>query len=253
MPTLILSARQTDDAQLLWRACLVANWNVIRLHDWHVPVIPDPEVAVYGEPLFARHVAHGLRLKLQEPPLEWLPELSPAWRGRSIQLTTLAKARNVSTQCFIKPAGEKSFDASVYLNGGDLPAPNLLPDDLPVLVQEVVVWEVEFRCFVLGRKVVTLSPYWRDGRSARADDGSWPASEAEMNEAKVFCERFLADSSVSILPAVVIDVGIIHGRGWAVIESNAAFSSGIYGCDPGKVLQAFQHAGERLPQNQNGG
>jgi len=148
----------------------------------------------------------------------------------------------VALRAFIKPADEKCFDARVYSSGAELPAPGPLPEDLPVLVQEVVKWEVEFRCFVLERKVVTLSPYWRNGTLAKAEDGSWPATEEELGAAQDFCERVLADVSVEVPDAVVIDVGIIAGHGWAVIESNAAFSSGIYGCDPEKVLGVLRRA-----------
>ena len=41
--------------------------------------------------------------------------------------------------------------------------------------------------------------------------------------------------------AVVIDVGYIANSGWAVIESNAAFASGIYGCEAAKVLPLLLH------------
>ena len=64
MPTLLLSARQTDDAQLLWRACIALGWEIVRVHGWRVPSISTKSVAVYGEPLFAHHVAHTLGLKL---------------------------------------------------------------------------------------------------------------------------------------------------------------------------------------------
>ncbi len=70
MPTLLLSARQTDDAQLLWRACIAAKWNVVRVHGWRVQSMPATDVAVYGEPLFARHVAQTLGLRLVEPALD---------------------------------------------------------------------------------------------------------------------------------------------------------------------------------------
>jgi hypothetical protein len=253
MPTLILSARQTEDAQLLWRACIAANWTVTRVHDWRVPPIDGNEIAVYGEPLFVRHVAHGLRLKLQEPPLEWLPKLSPAWRGREVRLTTLAQARTILTQCFIKPAGEKCFDAKIYASGNELCELGFLPENLPVLVQEVVAWEREYRCFVLERQVVTLSSYWRDGHTVQAGDGSWSASETELQTAKAFCERVLADNSVLVSEAVVIDVGVIRDRGWAVIESNAATSSGIYGCDPARVLPLLLRACKPLAETQTNG
>lgn len=42
--------------------------------------------------------------------------------------------------------------------------------------------------------------------------------------------------------AAVIDVGVIAGRGWAVVEQNAAWGSGIYGCDPQQVLEVLRHA-----------
>ena len=242
MPTLLLSARQTDDAQLLWRACIAAKWDVVRLHSWQVPSLTANDVAIYGEPLFAQHVAQTLGLRLVEPPPDWLPRLSAHWRGREVRLGTLAEARKVSDRAFIKPANEKCFDARVYSSGSELPAPGSLAEKLPVLVQEVVAWEFEFRCFVLERKVMTLSPYWRDGRLAKAEDDSWPAGEIEMKAAREFCERVLADASVSVPEAVVIDVGIISDRGWAVIECNAAFSSGIYGCNPEQVLHVLRRA-----------
>ena len=123
-----------------------------------------------------------------------------------------------------------------------MPGPGPLPKSLAVLVQEVVEWKIEFRCFILNREVVTLSPYWRDGQLAKSENGTWPAAGEELVAAKKFCERVLADVSVEIPAAVVIDVGIMSNGSWAVIESNAAFSSGMYGCDPERVLPLLLHA-----------
>lgn len=236
MPTLLLSARQTDDAQLFWCACIALGWEAVRVHGWRVPVIDAKSVAVYGEPLFAHHVALTLGLKLQKPPVDWLPRLPAKWRGRNVQLMTLDEARKVSGRAFIKPADEKCFDAKIYASGADLPAVGPLPEDLPVLVQEVVEWQIEFRCFILNRRVVTLSPYWRDGRLAKAEDGTWPATPVELKAAQEFCELALADTLIEVPEVVVVDVGFINHHGWAIVESNAAFSSGMYGCDPEKVL-----------------
>ena len=196
MPTLLLSARQTDDAQLLWRACIAAKWDVVRVHGWEVPSLPPTEVAIYGEPLFALHVAQTLGLQLVEPPFDWLPRILPRWRGREVRLTTLAEARKIADRAFIKPADEKCFDARVYASGAELPVPGPLPDDLPVLLQEVVEWTIEFRCFVLERKVAAVSAYWRDGNLAKSEDGVWIASSAESREATQFCENFLREPSV---------------------------------------------------------
>ncbi len=241
MPTLLLSSRQTDDAQKLWSACIAENWKVIRLHGWRVPEISTHDVVVYGEPLFAQHVAQTLGLRLLEPAVDWLPKLPCRWRARRVQLATLAEARKVSTCSFIKPAEEKCFEARVYSSGAELPAPGPLPEDLPVLVQEVVDWAREFRCFVLDRKVVTSSAYWRDGQPAKSEDGSWSASGAELEEANRFCEKVLQDQTVPLPNAVAVDVGLIQNRGWAVIECNAAFGAGICGCDPVEVLRVLRN------------
>src|SRR6266545_956768 len=242
MPTLLLSARQTDDAQLLWRACIAAKWNVARVHGWQVSSLAASDVAIYGEPLFAQHVAQTLGLRLVKPPLDWLPCLPAHWRGRDVRLTTLADARNVAERAFIKPAAEKCFDARVYPSGSELPAPGPLPEDLPVLVQEVVAWTIEFRCFVLERRVAAVSVYWRDGLLAKSEDGAWISSDVELNEATEFCESVLRDPNVAVPDAVVLDVGVIRNHGWAVIECNAAFSAGIYGCNPVAVLPVLRRA-----------
>ncbi len=55
-------------------------------------------------------------------------------------------------------------------------------------------------------------------------------------------EALLADPAVKIPPAIVIDAGKIRDRGWAVIEANAAWAAGIYGCDPLQVLPVLEHA-----------
>jgi len=242
MPTLLLSARQTDDAQLLWRACIDAKWDVVRVHGWQVPSLSANDVAVYGEPLFAQHIAQTLRLSLVEPPLDWLPRLPARWRGREVRLTTLADARKITERAFIKPADEKCFDACVYSTGAELPAPGPLPEHLPVLVQETLDWTTEFRCFVLERKVAAVSAYWRDGQLAKSENGLWMASDQELNEATEFSENVLRDQSVSVPDAAAVDVGVIRNHGWAVIECNAAFSSGIYGCDPVAVLPVLRRA-----------
>ena len=212
------------------------------MHGWKVPDVPRDDVVVYGEPLMAALVAQTLMLELIEPPLDWLPKIPKQWRGRNVRLTTLADARTVPERAFIKPADEKCFDARVYAKGGELPSPGPLPEDLPVLVQEVVPWIVEYRCFVLDRKVTTASAYWRHGALAKSEDGAWIEHEHELRDAIGFCEPFLSDPAVAVPDAVVVDVGIIENYGWAVVECNAAWASGTYGCDPTQVLRVLRRA-----------
>ena len=83
---------------------------------------------------------------------------------------TLAEARQVGERAFIKPAEDKCFEARAYSSRAELPVPGPLPENLAVLVQEVVEWQLEFRCFALDGRVITASPYWRDGWLAQAED-----------------------------------------------------------------------------------
>jgi hypothetical protein len=151
---------------------------------------------------------------------------------------TLSEARQQVGRAFVKPAYDKSFDARVYEVGAELPTGEAFPDAMPVLVAEPVSWLVEFRCFIIDRSVATFSLYLRNGQL----DESWAASSDETDQATAFLDRLLNDSAVDLAPAFVMDIGKIEGRDWAVVEANPAWASGIYGCDPARVLPVIQHA-----------
>ena len=242
MPTLVLPPRYTIDTNQIRKAAINRGWAIERLSSWAVPdSLRDQEPVLYGEPLFAAVIANSLGLALLEPPLDWLVSIPTELLQREVRFMTLDQARH-EKQVFIKPADDKCFIARVYENGEELPDSSVLPDDTPVLVSEPVKWSLEFRCFILEHQAITLSPYLREGELCQADDGAWPASEQEFAEAEEFLRYCLADARVRIPPAVVVDVGVISGVGWAIIEANAAWGSGIYGCDPDKVLDVIQRS-----------
>ena len=240
VPTLLLTPRSTDDAQELWRGCARLNWNVHRVHGWKVPALDPADVAVYAEPLLATHIAQALKLELLEPEVDWLPSLPERWRNRTILLSTMKEARGILEPRFIKSAAGKEFDARVYASGKDLPRGEMISDSLAVLIQEIVHFDVEYRCFVSDRVVKTASSYWRHGKDPRDERGLW--SVTELSEATQFCAAFLADSAVGLPDACVVDVGFIQGKGWSVIECNAAWSSGVYGCDGAEILPVLRRA-----------
>lgn len=248
MPLLILPPRQTPDANAIRTAAEDAGWRVEQLRNWRPPErLRGHDLVLYGEPLFVDVVTPALGLTMLEPPLDWLVTLPPVYRQRAVWLTTLAEAQEQPTPAFIKPAEDKCFAAGVYPSGGALPpSVRVLPEATPVLVAESVHWEVEYRCFILDRVVVTLSPYLRHGTLAQAADGSWPAPVDEREEAWAYAARVATDAEVPLPPAVVIDVGKITERGWAVVEANAAWGSGIYGCEAPAILPVLRRATIRL-------
>jgi hypothetical protein len=243
MPTLIFTPRYTEDSQALWKAAGNLGWQIERLTAWRVPdhlkALPDP--VFYGEALFGTALAEQLGLSLLNPPEDWLVRLPFEFKHRHVMLSTLGKARASTDEAFVKPPNDKSFPAGVY-RGVELPTE--YPDDMPVLVSEVVKWEKEFRCFILNRSLQTYSVYSRYGELQR--DAEFFSSPEEDRQLEEFVLRLLADPRVDLPAATVVDVGTIEGVGWGCVEQNAAWGAGIYGCDPTAVLRVLEHAATKV-------
>lgn len=235
MPTLILSPRYTTDSSALWRAAVEENWQVERLSGWRLDRNLTGEIAIYGEHLFAVAVAEQLSLALLRPPLDWLTHLPTQYLRREIHYTELTSVDSYSLPAFIKPAEDKCFPARVYTDPDAIPDRALLPLQTPILISEPVNWQLEFRCFVLEHNVVTISIYAKDGEFIQ-DQGVF---HSELSEALGFANQIMNNASIEFPPSGVLDVGYIEGRGWAVVEANPAWGSGIYGCDPHQVLKTI--------------
>jgi hypothetical protein len=240
MTTLVLSPRYTPDSIQLRRVALEAGWAVERLPSYRVPEnLRGIDIALYGEALFTTIIADELGYILLEAPADWLSTLPFDYVKRKIQFTTLGEARkHFDKPVFVKPAEGKSFAAQIYNTAAELPSTESQPDDMPVYIVEPVQWSMEFRCFIMERELITPSIYSRNGEIVE----EWVASDSEIVEASVFCETLLHDDTIDIPPALVLDVGQIIGRGWAVIEANPVWASGIYGCDAAKILSILQRA-----------
>ncbi|MEM9955808.1 MAG: ATP-grasp domain-containing protein [Chloroflexota bacterium] len=241
---LVTSPRITPDSTILMKTAKSVSQEAMRLPSFRpTDGLEGQRIAIYGESLFAIILSSALDHVVLEPSSDWLTTLPCEYRQREIILTTIAQARRYPKPRFIKNAdGMKAFEPKVFSSGADLPSSEFYPDDYGVLVSDPVYWEAEYRCFVLNRSIQTLSVYLRDGQLAKSDDDRWLHDGVEQAEAQTFCERLLQDKSVKIPRAVVIDVGKIKGKGWAVIEANPAYGSGIYGCDPLAVLQVINLA-----------
>jgi len=238
MPTLILPPRYTSDSNVLWRAALDENWVVERLQGWRVDRELSGDIAIYGEHLFAIAVAEQLSLALLRPPLNWLTQLPIQYLHRQIHYTDLSSLSDFGLPAFIKPADDKCFPAGVYDDLDRIPNRAVLSPQTPLLVAEPVTWQIEFRCFVLNRKVVTSSVYAKDGEAIQ-DDALYETFQSELSDALDFAHQVLENTTTDFPPSAVLDVGYIEGRGWAVVEANPSWGSGIYGCDPRQVLNTI--------------
>lgn len=241
--TLVLPPRYAEDSIAVARAATLPHWEPRRLTSWRVPDdLVDSKAAVYGEPLFAHVVTDPLGIRLMEPTFDWLISVPHSYVQRAVTFTHLAEAREQREPAFIKPADDKCFVARVYEHGGELPADDILPPTTPVLIAEPVRWVVEYRCFILDRTCLTMSVYRRDGELARDDSGAWQDEPEDRAAAEAFVTTFIAEAKVSLPAACVVDVGHLGGGTWAVVEANAAWGSGIYGCDPARVLEVVDRA-----------
>jgi hypothetical protein len=199
---------------------------------------------LYGSTLEAAALADQFDLTLLEPPLDLLARLPPALLLRRVESR---RWENITAHfpgpLFLKPADPlaKVFDAGVYRERAQVRTPTPIAPDTPVLVAEPVEWLAEYRCFVLEGLVVAGSPYLSFGRplhhaAAKAAPPVLPAAALDV------CRRLLAPCTVELPPAFVVDVGLIEDRGWAVVEFNPAWCSGLLSADPDPVLDVLRRA-----------
>ncbi len=238
---LLVPARETRTIDLLSEVCFWSDIQVLRVQTGTEHSLPNgwtrTNTAVHGGPGFCRKIAATLGAVVAEPDDGFLAALPPEFARRTIRLMRLGQARALTGPKFIKPVNDKHFRAAVYASGADLVADASL-DEKEVLVSDPVVWECEYRMFVLDTRIETLSRY-APGDAAPQEQAQEQAQEQE--QARAFCERVLVDARVRLPRAVVLDVGHIDGAGWAVVEANAAVMCSLYDCDPIAVLGVLEY------------
>ncbi len=239
---LLLSPRYSNDSRWLGKAADKAGWETHRIVDWKIPedLRQRKDICLYGEHLFGEFLAENLNMKLLEPPDDMLQRLPLNLVQREIRLMKMAEARQEKTPKFIKPPNFKTFKARVYDSGADLPTDPKLDDEI-VLVADVVEWEIEFRFFILNKEIIDYCAYARWG-NLNLGNGVflWPCTDDEADNAINVTKE--AIKSIELPAATGLDVGYIKGKGWAVLEANGAWESGIYGCDASKLLPVMQAA-----------
>ncbi|MFH9233309.1 ATP-grasp domain-containing protein [Streptomyces globisporus] len=190
-------------------------------------------VHLHAGPSFADVVAPALGIALLEAPADWLARLPRALTQREIRAIPLGEAYRLRRPTFVKSPNDKGIPALVYADGSRLPGPDAVDPATVVLVSDVMAFAVEYRLFLLDGAVHTAGQYAEAGRLRLGPPGL---------AALAFGREVLAAAGDGLPSAVVVDIGRDDQGRWAVIEANAAWSSGCYGVDPGRALDTVLRA-----------
>ncbi len=195
----------------------------------------------YGSQTFCEVIAQQMGWALKANSFDWLSKVNPYYLKRKVEFMTLGEAKKIQETKFIKPADDKVFEAKVYAPG-TLVTHDSIPNDTPTLVSDVVEFDLEYRTFVDGKKVRTWSNYIC--HEHLADPKYWdmvPYGERFPHDLvnDLLHDLDFHDMGIIAAPSV-IDVGRIKGKGLAIIETNQAWASGLYGCDPLQALQVME-------------
>ncbi|RMG11038.1 MAG: DUF4343 domain-containing protein [Planctomycetota bacterium] len=216
--------RERDAVAEVWE---VGGGEVLRLgRFWDPPPVERDRVRVYGSDSFSMVLAQRLDLELTSPRDEMIAELDASWLKRDLRAMTLADLAPTAFPIFVKPVTPKLFRASVYESHPALVTEcQGLEDSTAVLVSEIVTFEAEARTFVLEGEALTCSVY----------EGT-----ADATEAKAYVNDLV--QAAEFPNTCVLDVGLIAGRGWALVEANAAWGAGLNGCDPLEAAKCIARA-----------
>ena len=190
---------------------------------WDPPALDRSAVRLYGPDTFCLVLAQKLGLQLLALDDSLLAGLGADLLKRELRAMSLAEAIGSLYPRFIKPVTPKAFRAAVYGSLADVETEcQGLEPATRVLVSEPVEIVAEARCFVLDASVATCAIYEGDGSVHEAGDfGSKVASIVRLPK------------------TCVADVALVKQRGWAVVEFNSTWGSGLNGCDPDAVADCL--------------
>jgi hypothetical protein len=224
---LVISDKPDPERDDVAAAFLAGGGDVVRVaRFWEPPPVASQRVRVYGNDTFCLVLAQRLGLDLVSPPDDLLLRLDPTLLRRELRGIRLDEVHTLEYPAFAKSAAPKLFRADVYTSVDELrnEAQGLEPDTL-VLVSETVFFDGEARCWILDGQVVTAAAYEGD---------------VDLGEACAFAVEVARHPVVP--PVCVLDVGLVHGRGWAVIEANAAWGAGLNGCEAHAAARCIARA-----------
>ncbi|WP_298416766.1 ATP-grasp domain-containing protein [uncultured Kordia sp.] len=239
---IVISPNFSEDSMIISQATINSEFTAMRFGSWNVPLeYQNDVVAVYGEDLFTTIVAEQCNLKLLKPADDWLASIPLKYTLRNIIYDRFGNIYDVKNK-FIKPVDFKFFPAGVYTSVDKIQGFETIDNNIEVFVSDVVNWSIEVRCFVIDRNIQTWSTYIYN-KEIQLKDSMLQNEETQM---LIFLNEFLTDKTIDLPKAVVIDVGYIPDKGWALIEANPVWSSGVYACNPKKVIDTIVKSCEKM-------
>ncbi|MFG2538531.1 ATP-grasp domain-containing protein [Streptomyces sp. NPDC048511] len=225
---LVLPPRLTASARTIRDSARRRGLHTVQLPDQEVPEgLRGGDAYLHAGPSFADAVAPALGIAPLEAPADWLARLPAAFVRREIRAVPIHEAYGLRRPVFVKSPNDKGIPALVYADGYRLPGPDAVGPETVVLVSDVVVFDAEYRLYLLDGQVHTGSRYAVSGQLGLA-----PLSA----EARTFGSELLAAAGHTLPSAIVVDVGRTDAGQWAVVEANAAWASGCYASDPDRAL-----------------
>jgi ATP-grasp domain-containing protein len=224
--TLVIPEKHDAERASVAEAWRRAGGEVVTLgRFWEPPALDPASVRCYGNDTFCLVLAQKLNLTLISPADDFLRFVPPDLLKRALSFTTLAIALTLPFPAFVKPMTPKQFAGRVFNDADALRQETEgLPAETPVMISEIVEIVAEARTFVVNRRVASRAIY-----------------EGEASESMLAALRDLPTAAPDEEP-IVIDWACIAGKGWAVLEANAAWGAGLNGCDPVAVLPCIERA-----------
>lgn len=224
---------------------LVADetWELWFSYGEEIPVL-DSDHLFFGAGRFALALKSlQPERRFSSPGASWLPNLPAELLGRSIHQESFEDA--------LEFMPEKVWFKFSELKHDLVPAKAYERSELKAILQgqpelktvscqwtpELLTLNFEHRFFVVDGELLTGSPYHVDGKVTFEEGSAWRRFE----EAELFARGVARELREQAPKAYTLDVAfdVLRER-WLIVEGNRAWSSGFYGSDPFKALEAVK-------------
>ncbi|HZL05942.1 MAG TPA: ATP-grasp domain-containing protein, partial [Coriobacteriia bacterium] len=174
---------------------------------WDPPPLERTAVRLYGNETFCLVLAQKLGLELVSPADDLILAAPATVLRRAIRRVRLGDTSPDMFPTFAEPIVPKQFAAGVFPDLDALAGATVgLSPDVELIVSGTVDFVAEARAFVLDRTVRACATY---------------EGEGDLSQATRLVQNVI--DSVPLPDTAVVDVGLLPGGDWALVELNAAW------------------------------